>query len=285
MRRSCLGVLALAIVLSGCTGSGSGSTASQFVAGKWGIRLVPRFPSQLADLDMNLTLAGDTISSDSKNTTDNMTCGGVNLLNHADSTMGTVKGNQFNLAFTINSETITMTGTISPAGEGVSGNFTSSGGPCLNGGSGTFNADLSPTVTGMYTGTMTSLANVVSGVTATLTEDANFNVTATMMVTSNTCFSALATEPSNLGLSVGDLTGFTVTDGTNSVNFIGRIGQVNNTPIEFAGNWFATGDCMIQGSIQMQTGVAASSSASAKSKIPPFMVERLKAMLTARRGH
>jgi hypothetical protein len=287
MRPSYLGVLALTIVLCSCTGSGSGSGSggtTPFVAGKWSITLEPSIPGQLANLDINFTQAGDTISSDKKNTTDNMICpGSGNPLDRVNSSMGTVRGNQFNLVFTVNGETITMSGTISPAGVGVSGNFTSSGGPCLNGDSGTFNAELIPPATGMYTGTMTSITGVVSGVTATLTEDANFNVTATMMVTSNTCLSSLATGPSNLGLSVGDLTGFTVTDGTNSVNFIGRIGQVNNSPTEFAGNWFATGDCMIQGSIQMQTGVATSSSTSAKSKIPPFMLERLKSMLAARR--
>lgn len=291
MRRSCLGTLALIIVFSGCGGSGSGggNTFSPFFTGKWTATIVSPTQGQLANLDMNLAQTGDAISSDSVNTIDNLNCDG-NISTHEDSTTGTVNGNQFNLVFSVNGESIALTGTVVAGGKSVSGTFTSGGGPCLNGEGGTFTAAFIPPVSGMYTGTMTSTANVTSGVTAMLSEDANFNVSASVVVTNNTCFSSLATTAPNFGMSIGDSTVFDVTDGTNEVDFIGRILQVDSSLSGIAGFWEVTGNCATEGNFQLTfaTGGAMrvpdpGGASAAESKISPLMVERLKALLAARR--
>lgn len=298
MRRSCLGILVLIILLSSCTGSGGSHTMfSPFFTGKWTATIVSPTQGQLANLDMNLAQTGDAISSDSLNTIDNLDCDG-NISTHEDSTTGTVNGNQFNLVFSVNAETITLTGTVVAGGKSVSGNFTSGGGPCLNGEGGTFTAAFIPPVTGMYTGTLNSVSNVVSNATAMLSEDANFNVSASVVVTNNTCFSSLATVAPDFGMSIGDSTIFDVTDGTNEIDFIGRILQVDSSLSGIAGFWEVTGTCPTDGNFQLTFGTggamrapdasgasttASTAESTAESKISPLMVERLKALLAARR--
>jgi hypothetical protein len=289
MRRSCLGIVALLIVLGGCGGSsGTHTTFSPFFTGKWTATIVSPAQGQLANLDMNLAQNGEAISSDSLNTIDNLNC--PDNLTHMDSTTGTVNGSQFNLVFSVNSESITLTGTIVAGGKSIFGNFTSGGGPCLNGASGTFAAAFIPPVTGTYTGTLTSVSNVVSNATAMLSEDANFNVSASVVVTNNTCISSLSTVAPDFGMSIGDLTVFDVADGTTSVDFIGRILQVGSSLSGFAGNWIASGDCATEGVFQLTFGTAGAmhvpevnSATTAKSEIPPLIVERRKALLAARR--
>jgi hypothetical protein len=289
MRRSCLGIVALLIVLSSCGGSsGTHTTFSPFFTGKWTATIVSPTQGQLANLDMNLAQTGDAISSDSLNTIDNLNCDG-NISTHMDSTTGTVNGNQFNLVFSVDGEAITLTGTIVAGGKSIFGNFTSGGGPCLNGTGGTFTAAFIPPVTGTYTGTLTSVSNVVSNATAMLSEDANFNVSASVVVTNNTCFSSLSTVAPAFGMSIGDQTVFKVTDGTTSVDFVGRILQVGSSLSGFAGAWIASGNCTTVGNFQLTFGTAgamnvpdANSATNAKSEIPPFMVDRLKALLARR---
>lgn len=288
MRRSLL-ILALIIAFTGCGGSsGMHSTPSQFVAGKWTANIFSPTQAQLANLDMNLAQTGETISSDSLNTIDNLNC--PDNLAHMDSTTGTVTGNQFNLVFSVSGESITLTGTVATGGKTVFGNFTSGGGPCLNGTGGTFTAAFIPSATGTYTGTLTSVSNVVSNATAMLSEDANFNVSASVVVTNNTCFSTLATVAPDFGMSIGSLTVFNATDGTTDVDFIGRILQIGSSLSGFNGNWITSGNCATEGVFQLTFGTAgamhvpdANGATSAKSELPPYMVERLKTLLAARR--
>lgn len=285
-----LGISALIIAFSGCGGSGGTHTMfSPFFTGKWTATIVSPNQGQLANLDMNLAQTGDAISSDSLNTIDNLNCD-LNLSTRMDSTSGTVIGNQFNLVFSVNTESITLTGTIAAGGKTIFGNFTSGGGPCLNGTGGSFTAAFIPPITGTYTGTLTSVSNVVSNATAMLSEDANFNVSASVVVTNNTCFSSLSTTAPNFGMSIGDLTVFDVTDGTTDVDFIGRILQVGSSLSGYAGAWIASGNCTTVGAFQLTFGTAgamhvpdATGATSAKSEIPPYMVERLKTLLAARR--
>lgn len=290
MRRSCPGIVVLLIVLSGCGGSsGTHSTPSPFVAGKWTATIVSPTQGQLANLDMNLAQTGDTISSDSLNTIDNLNC--PNNLTHMDSTTGTVTGNQFVLVFSVTGESITLTGTVATGGQTVVGTFTSGGGPCLDGTGGSFTAAFIPVATGTFTGTLTSVSNVVSNATAMLSEDPDFNVSASVVVTNNTCFSSLSTTAPNFGMSIGSLTVFDVTDGTTNVDFIGRILQIGSSLSGFAGGWAASGNCTTEGVFQLTFGTAgamhvpdANGATTAKSEIPPYMVERLKALLAARRA-
>jgi hypothetical protein len=294
MRRSCLGIVALIILLSSCGGSGGSHTMfSPFFPGKWTATIVSSTQGQLANLDMNLMQTADAISSNSLNTIDNLDCDG-NISTHMDSTTGTVNGNQFNLVFSVNGEFIALTGTVVAGGKSISGNFTSGGGPCLNGTNGTFTAAFIPPVTGTYTGTLTSVSNVVSNATAMLSEDANFNVSASVVVTNNTCFSSLATIAPDFGMSIGDSTVFDVTDGTNEIDFTGRILQVGSSLSGVAGFWEITGNCPTSGVFQLAFGTtgamhapdvngASAVAPTTESKISPLMVERLKALLAARR--
>ena len=116
--------ISLAFIFAGCgssggggtTSGGSGGSNSVFVPGRWTLTVDGPLGFSPIEFDMNFTQSGSTISSDSDNTVDNSSpCGGM----HVDSSMGTVSGDQFQLLLTINSETVTLNGTLSPDGKSI----------------------------------------------------------------------------------------------------------------------------------------------------------------------
>jgi hypothetical protein len=136
-RRSFSATLAvvLTVLLASCGGNGSngggGGSSTTFVPGKWSATLYSGSGLLFAntvELDLDLVQSGNTISSDSGHSVDSATCSGM----HVDSSTGTVSGNQFRLVFTIDSERITLTGTLSADGKSITeGKFTSSAVPAL----------------------------------------------------------------------------------------------------------------------------------------------------------
>jgi hypothetical protein len=296
--------LCLTILLAGCSsssgssGGASGGGSSPFVPGKWTVTTFSSlgFLASPVEFDLNLAQSGNTISSNSENTVDNAACAGM----HVDTSTGTVTGNQFNLVLDVNSETITVTGTLSADGKSIvaeSGAFTSSpGGPCLNGEHGGIIANFVPPFTGTLTGTM-QVFNVLGepGVTAMFTEDPSFSLSGSMIVINDPCFSTLATKPDNPGISIGSLSSFEMTDGTNIVDFVGHILTAGSTlTFEYDANWSVTAGCTEEsgvitldpGTLQAAASVSAASiSKASASTINPVLVERFKALLAARHEH
>jgi hypothetical protein len=295
MRRSFFAVLALGVAIF-CTSCGSGSSSgggggsTTFVPGKWTVSLFAN-SGQLfgptAELDMNLAQSGGAISSDSENSVDDATCGGA----HMDSSSGTTSGDNFKLVFTIDSEKITLNGKLDPGGKTISvpgGTFSSSGGACLDGQGGVFTAAFIPSITGTSTGFFNGVPG--TGVTAMLNEDPNFNVSGSMAVTGDPCFSSIAIPVDNLGVSVGSLIFFEMSDGTNVINFTGQV--IGSAPVEYNLDVNVVTGCTEQfGVMQLTVGgeapgaipaSAAEGAKSAAAREKPLMVERMKALLVER---
>jgi hypothetical protein len=302
MKRFFSAILALAVgvLFTGCGGSsssgGGGGTTSIFVPGKWTFSLFPSSSGLFGptfELDMNLTQSGGTISSTNENAVDNISCSGM----HLDSSTGSASGDKITLVFSIDSEKITLNATLAPGGTAVGeaklGNFSVSDGPCLGGQHGIFTADLAPSLTGTSIGTMT-LGSITTEpmVTAMLAEDPNFNVSGSMAVTDDPCFSSLAIAPGNLGVALGRLFSFEMTDGTNVVDFVGQINE-SGPPIQSSGQVSVVSGCTEEGgefslteSADPGTGMQAPAANGAKAatpKINPLLIERMKALQIARR--
>lgn len=306
MRRSFLSAMAFAVAIlavslfAGCGGSGGtnggGGTSSTFVPGKWTFSIFSNSGlfGPTAELDMDLDQSGGTISSDNLESVDSISCGGM----HLDSSTGTVSGDKIHLVFSIDSEKMTFDATLAPGGTAVGeaslGNWSADAGPCLGGQHGIFTANLIPSLTGTWTGTM-GLTNVNSfpSVTVMLAEDADFNVSGSMAVTGDPCFSSIATAPDNLGLSIGSVSSFEMTDGTNVVDFIGSVEGVSPIPLQFDANVTVVSGCTEEaGTLNITMGDApgamdSSGARNAKAgtpKISPLLVERMKNLMAARRA-
>jgi hypothetical protein len=294
-----LSTLCVAILLAGCGSSGGGFSSSSgnsvFVTGKWTLTVFESIPNEFGpaiEFDMNFTQSGTTILSDSDNTVDNAICGGT----HVDSSAGTVTGNQFKLVLTVNAETLTLTGVLSPDGKSMSitdSNFTSSpDGVCFNGTHGGFSGNFVPAFTGSFTGTM--IVSPVLGtptVTGMFTEDPNLHLSGSLMVTGNPCYTSLATAPSKPGMSIGSLASFEMTDGTNVLDLSGHI-LTAAAPMgfEYDGEFNVIAGCTEEFDGQLTLDPAASPAAalatsrprSAFSAINPVLVERLKTLSAKR---
>jgi hypothetical protein len=292
---------ALLVLTSSCGGSGNmggGGASSTFVRGKWSFGLFSSSSNMLgptAELDMNLNQSGETISSDNRGSVDSVSCAGM----HMDSSTGTISGDKINLVFSIDSEKITLDATLAPGGTAVGeanlGSWSAGDGPCLGGQHGIFNANLIPSLTGTSTG-MLNLSNInsVPSVTAMLAEDSNFNISGSMAVTDDPCFSSLAISPTNLGMSVGSLSSFEMTDGTNVADVTGQIfieslppslfnaqfGVISGCTEEFGGLTLNLNGDDAPAATQARTPSTGNVSAP---KINPLLVERMKSLLAARR--
>ena len=212
-----LAVAFISVSLSGCSNSGSSGLSPSF-NGKWTVMLEPgnTFPPH-PEVDMNLTQTGGTLSSDANNTVDNLDCVAPQDPPN-DSTSGSINGEQFMLAISIgngtpNAQGVRLTGTVAKNHGAVTGSYESDPGPCFGGKTGMFIATFIAPVSDPFAGTMINNSNgATSNVTALLIEDANFNVSASLTVMSNTCFSSLASSPAHPGFSIGRLTDFEVSD-------------------------------------------------------------------------
>ncbi|HEY0702528.1 MAG TPA: hypothetical protein VGD60_07155 [Candidatus Acidoferrales bacterium] len=292
MRRSGVAILwlALAALLGSCSGSGGGgSIGGGFSNAKWAVLLLgSTFQTPISELGMNFTQNGDTISSGADSSA--LSVLGCDLNAATAGSTGTVKDGAFNLIFSYGSASITLVGTVAPGGQSVTGTFTSSSGGCLNGESGTFQANFVSAVTGEYAGTLTNGAVVgapPATVAAMLSEDADFNESATITVQGNDCFSSLTTSADSLGVSIGGFTTFNATDGTNVVSFFGT---VSSDASQFTGGWAVLAGCTGQsGAFQFHSSLfgtfahgARGDSASRRPPISPELVERLREIMAAR---
>jgi hypothetical protein len=291
-------VLAFAC-LCGCSSSNTGGTTASF-SGKWTVMLDPgnEVPSA-PEIDFNLMRSGDTISSDSGNTVDDLECvPPEEVLNNISS--GSVKGDQFMLGVAIdngtsNAQGVRLMGTVGKDHSSVTGTYESDPGPCFGGKTGTFIATFIVPVTGTYVGTLVNMSNAAtSNATAMLSEDdsfesGSFRESASITVTNNTCFSSLASSLTSAGFSIGRLVGFETTDGAgaNRIDFSGAVDAFANS---FAGQWFATQGCTDQNGT-FQLGVMNSSAMPATAALPAItsmekpsqvLIQRFKLLLARR---
>lgn len=293
-------IIALAFAnLCGCSSSNTSGTTASF-NGKWTVMLDPgnEFPPH-PEFDLNLTRSRDTISSDSVNTVDNLECvPPQDLLNNISS--GSVKGDQFMLGIAIdngtpNAQGIRLTGTVAKNHSTVTGTYESDPGLCFEGKTGNFIATFIAPVTGTYVGTLVNTSNTAtSNATAMLSEDdsfesGSFRESASITATNNTCFSSLASSPTDAGFSIGRLVGFETTDGTgaNRVVFAGMVDAFANS---FAGQWFATQGCTDQNGT-FQLGLVNSPAMPATAALPAItsmqkpsqvLIQRFKLLLARR---
>lgn len=299
MKRYFSGAMAIALIvlLTSCGGGSNGGGSAPggaFVPGKWTFSLFPSTSNLFgptAELDVDLTQSGSTISSTTDTSIDNVSCAGM----HLDSSTGTASEGKIKLVFKIDSETITLEAGLDPDGKSVNevnlGKFSASEGPCLGGQHGVFSGNLIPSLTGTSTGTMLlGGLNTEPGVTATLAEDPNFNVSGSMVVTDDPCFSSLAIAPANPGIAIGSLFSFEMTDGVNTVDFVGQLTEVS-PGIETSSQVNVVSGCTEQSGEMTLTQDADSAATmrvpvatgKAAPKISPLLVERMKALLAARR--
>jgi hypothetical protein len=298
MRRSFFAVLSLGVAIF-CTSCGSGSSSgggggsTTFVPGKWTISLFSTTNTlgPIAELDLDLSQSGNTISSSDDVTLDDTSCNG----NHDDSSTGSVSGDKFKLVFSIDENTITLNGTLDPGGKSISitnGKWTPNGG-CLGDQHGSFTATFVPALSGLTDGTLQvdGIANPPT-VTATLAEDEEFDVSGSMDVTGDPCFSSIAVAPGNLGISIGSLSSFEMTDGANVIDFIGQIVTGAGSPFFFNAQFNVVAGCTEQsGDLQLGLGgdaLGATQDRSAtaprpsQSKLNPLLAARMKALVAAR---
>jgi hypothetical protein len=147
-----------------------------------------------------------------------------------------------------------------------------------------------PPLTGSFTGGLQTLGAAPT-VTAALTEGASFNLTGTLTVSGDPCFSMLATEADNPGISIGDLASFEMSDGSNVVDFMGRIAQAPGLPTDYDANYTVIAGCTEQSgvlnlSFTAGDAIPVPASGGAKTvtpKISLLLIERMKTALAARR--
>lgn len=296
MRRIFFSALALTITVlmtacsSGSGGSSGGGGTSVFVPGKWTITLFSNSGSLFAntvELDLDLTQSGTAISSDTNHSIDGASCAGM----HVDSSTGSVSDDTIKLVFSIDSEQITMKGKLSPDGKTIlSGTFTPGNGSCISGAPINIMGGWTPGLNGSFSGGIQT-PDAAPTVTAMLAEDASFDVTGNMDVVGDTCFSTLSTAADNPGLSIGDLSSFEMTDGTNVVDFVGQIEQAPGLPTEYDANFTVAAGCTEQTgrlTLDVTSGdaIPLPASRAAKTvahKINPLLIERMKTALDASR--
>jgi hypothetical protein len=291
MRVSIIVVVLASVMFTGCSNSASSNGTSPSFNGKWVVEIDPgnAFPPH-PEFDFNLTRTGDTLSSDSDNTIDNLDCvPSEELLD--DSTSGSVRGNQFMLGMAIANGTpdaqgIRLTGTVAKNHSSVSGTYESDPGPCFSGKTGIFTATFIAPTTGTFSGTLINTPNAAtSNATAMLAEDSAFNESASMTVTNNTCFSSLSSSPANPGFSIGRLTDFEVSDGNNT-NIVDFIGLVDSNASTFSGQWEVTQGCTDQnGTVDLSATMPASLAASRSAeKVNSVLAQRFRMLLAHKRG-
>jgi hypothetical protein len=294
MRRLFFSVFALAIAISmTACGSGSGSSSgggatSVFVPGKWSITLFSGggLFANTVELDLDLTESGLNISSDTNHSVDGASCNG----NHVDSSTGSVSGDKFNLVFSIDGEQITMNGTLSADGKSITGGtFTPGNGSCINGAPLSIMGTWVPALSGSFSGDLSALSAAPT-VTAMLAEDASFDLTGSLDVTGDPCFSMLATAADNPGISIGALSSFEMSDGTNVVDFVGRVELAPGEPTELDADYTVAAGCTEQsGELTLDSSAgdavrpASRQAKPTTPKINPLLIARMKTALEARR--
>jgi hypothetical protein len=96
------------------------------------------------------------------------------------------------ITITLDSSQIVTFASVLTTTTTITGTFTTSGGGCTNADSGTFSATRFGALSGTYTGSIESYAlNNPVNVTITLSTDANWNVTGTIVASNKTCFASL----------------------------------------------------------------------------------------------
>jgi hypothetical protein len=220
---------AMILFLSSCSSSGSTSSSQSKPSfnGKW-VFVLMQNPGAIDqnEIDANFTQSGVSISSDSSNTVDGFPCV-FNDEPPSDTTVGSVTGRAFNLTFTLHSgqpdaQTLALTGTLTPDRSQINGTYTWSAGPCNSLQTGIFDAAFIASLTGQYTGVLiNSDTGITDPITGMITEDPDFQTSGSFNVMNDSCLSTISPAPTQAGYSIGQLTYFFGTDGTNTVGFSG----------------------------------------------------------------
>ena len=185
-------VLLLAALIAGCGGKSNSvppppSTAQ--IQGKWsGVATSSTGATATADAD--LQQAGSSVFSTAGNNTQiNGRCA-----TPSDSMSGQITGNSVAIIVTEGGQHVNLNGTVSADGQSMSGTYTSDAGGCTQGDTGTWTASKIASVSGTYSGTVNSDVRpqpIPVGVSGSLAEDAQWNLTAALQVTNSVCFSSL----------------------------------------------------------------------------------------------
>jgi hypothetical protein len=156
----------LPLILTSC-GSTSSKSTSGALSGNWQFTLLQNYPVPATQLSVSgfMTETNNALTGSFQvpvlGTSDN--CGGVSTVS------GTVSGSNVSLFVNNSGTTLNFTGTISPDGKSMSGDYQGLAGACfVNVSTGTWNALLIPPLNGNFTGTLTGSAymQALTGTTA-----------------------------------------------------------------------------------------------------------------------
>jgi hypothetical protein len=202
----------LLLLLTSCGSSGGGASTGSVggsplpvIAGKWTISSTSTQGHLNSTLFVDLTDQGNGSFNASQVVlcyhNPNLICYGGFAGNGSIAIQGTV-AEQGNFTMVVTSSpqgatgcSATYTGTV--ASSSMSANYTG----CQDGG--TMTAITNPTLTGTYTGQLTSGANpglFPFGISASITEASDHSLTGTASITSSPCFTALTFEPPSMAV-------------------------------------------------------------------------------------
>jgi hypothetical protein len=239
-------MLAVALVFGGCSSSSSSNGTATSFNGKWVFELEQNGAAPESEIDLNFTQNGLSISSDASSTIDGFPCFNPEEP-PSDTTNGTLSGSTFNLNFTLHSgqpdaQTLALTGTISDNGPQVNGTYVWSAGSCNSLQNGIFTAVFIPSLSGQYRGVLIQTASYPT--TAMISEDPDFQTSASINVMNNPCLSAISPSLTQSGFSIGRLTNFFGTDASQAVGFSGSTGAQASA---IDGDWTIAPGCSNQG--------------------------------------
>lgn len=250
-RRMAVLSVTLLCFLAGC-GTGSQTTTSQPVAvslnsGNWAF--FPPNPLSGGSISLPPFLSGSLMSSAGQVSGDFLVSpvfDACPLISSIDLALtGTVKGSQLTLtSASWNSGVFTVTGTVAPDGNSISGQWSVKGG-CADGANGGLNASYVPPVTGTWTGVLAPLpgqsANALTGSAATVQlvqapepTQFSFPLSGTIAISGSSCgFSSgtLMQLPGGDPLAPSSITGYTwsaeaqMNDGKSLVIAVGDLSQ------------------------------------------------------------
>src|SRR5215469_6835214 len=221
--------MAVVLLLTGCgSNSPRPSSSSAALAGNWQIALTPsdQVNFQPRSLSGFVLQKGGALSGSLSFLIPNVQnpssppCAGAAAIN------GTVNGQALNLSVNQNGQMLTLTGSSSPDGSSMGGNYSSAAGACEPGESGTWTAALVRPVSGLFSGNFHSTSSTsynlqdkdfqVSGnlIQSTNTGASSATVTGFITASNYQCFSSAALNGtisgSSLRLSIIDATGLQI---------------------------------------------------------------------------
>jgi hypothetical protein len=230
-------VVAFTALLAGCGGDSSNNQpqGNADVSGNWHAIATSQVAPTSTDLDMFIVQSGTSLASTL------VLLNGTRCASEGTLT-GTVDRKAVDLTIreTDGPDTITVPG--STDGLTITGSYSISG-SCDGGDTGTFSADLIPTITGSRWSGSTISVNGTLSFTADLHEDSRGNLTGTMIFSGSPCFSTLTITGNQAGTSVRLV---------DSQGIFEAFGNTNNQASSISGDYSVlSGPCAEHGTFSM----------------------------------